>query len=249
MKYGSSIIRRKRTTQLIAVFTLLLVLFNSGCNTINPKLQGEFIRPGLRQGMYDVFDKYRQLYPEMMAEREVPGLSIALVDREGILWAAGFGYTDYSRKTPVTTDTLFNICSMSKTITATALMLAVQDGLVELDVPITEYWPQFTVNSRFEENPETKITLRHLMDHTSGLGVDFPAGNARDAGGPSYGSCEESVLSVSDTWLRHKVGERWSYSVGPCLAAYILQVRSGQPFAKYLENRVFAPLNPSAHNV
>ena len=144
----------KRTVQLIVVFAILLVFFGSGCNSVSPKLQDEYMRPGLKQGMYSVFDKYRRLYPEMMAERKVPGLSIALVDREGILWAAGFGYTDYSRKTPVTTDTLFHICSMSKTITATALMLAVQDGLVELDVPIIEYLPQFTVNSRFEETPE-----------------------------------------------------------------------------------------------
>ena len=231
---------KKCTAQLIVVFAILLVLFGSGCNTISPKLQDEYIRSGLSQGMCRVFDKYRQLYPEMMVEREVPGLSIALVDREGILWSAGFGYTDYSRKTAVTTDTLFNICSMSKTITATALMIAVQDGLVELDVPIIEYLPLFTVNSRFEENPETKITLRNLMDHTSGLGYDAPVGNGREL---SYGSCEDSILSLSDTWLRHKVGERWCYGSGPDLAAYILQVRSGQPYYEYLEDKVFAPLN------
>ena len=240
MKNESCNIWTKRTAQLIVVFVVLLVLFGSGCNTISPKLQDEYTRPGLSQGMRGVFDKYRQSIPEKMAERKVPGLSIALVDREGILWAAGFGYTDYSRKTPVTTNTLFNICSMSKTITATAVMLAVQDGLVELDVPIIEYLPQFTVNSRFEENPETRITLRNLMDHTSGLGYDVPVGNGREI---SYGSCEESILSLSNTWLRHKVGERFTYGSGPGLAAYIVQVQSGQPYYKYLEDKVFAPLN------
>lgn len=234
---------KKLVSSTIMTVCMVSVIAITGCRSVSPKLQDECIRPGLSQGMYGVFDKYRELYPEMMVERKVPGLSIALVDREGILWSAGFGYTDYGRKTPVTIDTLFNICSMSKTITATALMLAVQDGLLELDIPIIEYWPQFTVNSRFEENPEKKITLRHLMDHTSGLGDDFPVGNVRDAGQPSYGSCEEGVLSVSDTWLRHKVGERYSYSIGPCLAAYVLQVQSGQLFAKYLEDRVFTPLN------
>ena len=176
-----------------------------------------------------------------MAEDKVPGLSFALVDRDGILWAVGFGYTDYNRKTPVTTDTIFAICSISKTFTATAVMDAVQDGLVELDVPIIEYLPQFTVNSRFEEDPEKKITLRHLLSHTSGIAFEAPVGNGRD---PSCGSLEEHVLSVCDTWLRHKVGERWSYSgLGYDLVAYILQVQSGQPFAKYLEDKVFTPLN------
>jgi CubicO group peptidase (beta-lactamase class C family) len=191
--------------------------------------------------MYRVFDKYRQLYPKIMAKEKIPGLSIALVDPDGILWASGFGYTDYSRKTPVTTDTLFAIASMSKTITAVAVMVAVQDGLVELDVPIIEYFPQFTVKSRFEENPEKKITLRHLLSNTSGIEHQASVGNGYE---PSYGSLEEHVMSVSDTWLRHKVGERFSYtSFGYDLVAYILQIRSGQPFAKYVEDKVFTPLN------
>ncbi|MFC1792918.1 serine hydrolase domain-containing protein, partial [Planctomycetota bacterium] len=231
----------KRIAQLIAVFAILLVLFGSGCGSVSPKLQDEYIRPGISPGMCGVFDKYRQLFPEVMVKDKIPGLSIAYVDRDGILWAAGFGYTDYNRKTPVTTDTLFDINSMAKTITATAVMIAVQDGLLELDVPIIEYFPQFTVKSRFEDNPHKKITLRHLLSHTSGIARYAPVGNARE---PSYGSLEDKVLSVSDTWLRHKVGESYSYSnLGYSLATYVLQLRSGQPFAKYLEDKVFAPLN------
>jgi CubicO group peptidase (beta-lactamase class C family) len=232
----------KRTAQLIVVFAILLVFFGSGCNTISPKLQDEFIRPGLSEGMCSgVSDKYHQCVSEIMAKDKIPGLSIALVDRDGILWTAGFGYTDYNRKTPVTTDTLFSIGSTSKTITAVAVMVAVQDGLLELDVPIIEYFPQFTVNSRFEENPHKKITLRHLLSHTSGIARYAPVGNARE---PSYGSLEEKVLSISDTWLRHKVGEGHSYSnLGYELVAYVLQLRSGQPFAEYVEDKVFTPLN------
>jgi hypothetical protein len=153
----------KRTAHLIVVFALLLVLFGSGCNKISPKLQDEYIRPGLSQGMCGVFDKYRQFFPEIMAKDKIPGLSLALVDRDGILWAAGFGYTDYNRKTPLTTDTIFAICSISKTITAAAVMVAVQDRLLELDAPIIEYLPQFMVNSRFEENPEKKNNPASLV--------------------------------------------------------------------------------------
>jgi CubicO group peptidase (beta-lactamase class C family) len=232
---------KKRAAELIVVFAILLVFFGSGCNTINPKLQDEYIRPGLSQGMCSVFEKYRQLIPKTMAEDKVPGLSLALVDRDGILWAVGFGYTDYDLKTPVTTDTMFAICSISKTFTAMAVMVAVQDRLLELDVPIIEYLPQFTVNSRFEEKPEKKITLRHLLSHTSGIAFDAPVGNGRE---PSYGTLEEHVLSVSDTWLRHKVGERYSYSgLGYDLVAYIIQLKSSKPFAKYLEDKIFTPLN------
>jgi len=231
---------KKLFCTFVFALSILLVFFGSGCNTISPKLQDEYIRPGLSQGMHSVFNKYRPLISEMMAEDKLPGLSLTLVDREGVLYAAGFGYTDYDRKTPVTTDTMFAICSVSKTVTAVAVMIAVQDGLLELDVPVIEYWPEFTVNSRFEENPQSKITLRHLLNHTSGIAHEAPVGNARE---PSYGSLEEHVLSVRDTWLRHKVGERHSYSgFGYDLVAYILQIRSGQPFAKYVEDKVFTPL-------
>jgi len=234
-------IRKRHTTQFRFVLAILLVFFGFGCNSINPKLQDEYIRPGLSQGMCSVFDKYRQSIPKAMAEEKVPGLSLALVDRDGILWAAGFGYTDYDQKTPVTTDTMFALCSISKIITAMTVMVAVQDGLLELDVPIIEYLPQFTVNSRFEKNPHKKITVRHLLSHTSGIAHEAPVGNARE---PSYGTLEEHVLSVSDTWLRHKVGERFSYSgFGYDLIAYILQVQSGQPFAEYVKDKVFTPLN------
>jgi len=232
---------KKLFCTLVLILNILLVLSGSGCNTISPKIQDEYIRPGLSPGMRSVFEKYRQLIPKKMAEDKVPGLSFAMVDRDGILWATGFGHTDYDLKTPVTTDTTFLICSISKTITATAVMIAVQDGLLELDVPIIEYLPKFTVNSRFEENPEKKITLRHLLSHTSSIAFEAPVGNGRE---PSYGTLEEHVLSISDTWLRHKVGERYSYSgLGYDLVAYILQVQSGQPFANYLEDKVFTPLN------
>ena len=238
---ASSKIWKKYTAQLIIVFAILLVLFGSGCNIISPKLQDEYIRGGLSQGMHSFFDKYRQLYPEMMAKDKIPGISVALVDREGILWSAGFGYTDYSRKRPVTCDTLFAIASMSKPITAVAVMVAVQDGLLDLDVPIIEYLPQFTVNSRFEENPHKKITLRHLLSHTSGMADEAPVGNSREL---TYGSLEEHVMSISDTWLRHKVGERYTYtSLGYNLVAYIIQVQSGLPFAKYVKDKVFTPLH------
>jgi len=231
----------KRAVQLIVVFAILLVLYGSGCNTISPKLQDEYIRPGLSADMLRVFDEYSQTVSEMMKETKTPGVSLAIVDREGIIWMAGFGYTDYNKKTPVTTDTLFLICSMSKTVTSVGVMIAVQDGLVDLDTPIVEYLPEFAVNSRFEEDAHKKITLRHLLSHTSGLAHEAPVGNAREA---SYASLKEHVQSISDTWLRHKVGAGYNYSgLGYDLIAYILQVQSGKPFAEYMKEKVFVPLN------
>jgi len=221
---------------------LVIVFFAFDYNhyRIVPRLQDEYTRAGLSKDVEAVFDECRRSIPKMMTEQKIPGVSMAVVDRDGILWTAGFGYTDYGRKRPVTTETIFILCSMSKTFTATVVMWAVQDGLVDLDVPIIEYLPDFTINSRFEDDPHNKITLRHLLYHTSGLANGTTVGNARETYAASF---EDHINSISNTWLKHRVGERHSYSnIGYDLAAYILQVRSGKPFAEYMKEKIFEPL-------
>lgn len=88
-----------------------------------------------------------------MQQENVPGLAIVVVDDQNSLWGEGFGYTDWDRRIPVTSDTLFSIQSMSKSFTATAVMIAAQAGFIDLDGPITSYLPDFRGNSIFEEHP------------------------------------------------------------------------------------------------
>lgn len=204
-------------------------------------MQGEYIRPGLSQDWNAVFNETKQSIAEGMTEGKIPGLSIVLVDREGLIWSAGFGHTDYDCKKPVTPDTIFSIQSMSKTFTATAVMLAVQDGLVDLDTPIADYLPDFKVKSRFEENPQNKMTLQHLLSHTAGFVHEAPVGNNFESDSPSY---EAHIQSISDTWLKFPVGAKYSYSnLGIDLASYIIQIRSGCSFAEYMKEKIFDPLN------
>ncbi len=228
----------------VVISTLLLLLPNIGCQTINSKLQDEYIRNDLSEGMFAVVNENRQAVQKLMTDVKIPGLSLALVDHDGILWAAGFGYADKNKKIPMTTETLSAACSFTKVITATAVMFAIQDGLVELDVPIIEYIPEFSVNSRFEENPQEKITLHHLLTHSSGLPRDTTVGNLFEL--LSEASFDEHIKSVSNVWLEHKVGERTGYSnIGMDLVAHILQVRTGKPYAEFLRETIFEPLGMS----
>jgi len=224
-----------------AQFVCILLCLCVGCRTVKPIFQEEYIRPGLNQEWHEAFEKSRQSITKGMSEDRVPGLSIALVDREGLIWSAGFGFTDYDCKVPVTPDTIFSIQSMSKTFTATAVMMAVQDRLVDLDAPISEYLPDFKIKSRFEENPEQKITLRHLLSHTAGFVHEAPVGNNLEHESPSF---EAHIKSISDTWLKFPVGARESYSnLGIDLAAYIIELRSGRSFADYTKEKIFDPLD------
>jgi len=186
----------------------------------------------------------RDTVRRVMAAESIPGVAIAVVDTGGILWMEGFGSTDRSGAVPVTPQTLFSVQSMSKTFTTLAVLAAVRDGLLDLDAPITAYLPEFSVNSRFEDRPAERMTLRLLLSHRAGFTHEAPVGN-------NYVYTEAPfaahVASISRTWLRFPVGERFSYSnLGIDLAGYILEVRSGVPFARYVEEKVLHPLGMTA---
>lgn len=178
--------------------------------------------------------------PVWIKEKDVPGVAVAVVDDKDILWQGVYGYTTRAKEKPITPQTLFSIQSMSKSFTALAVLMAVQDGLLDLDRPITEYLPAFTVHSRFEENPERRMTLRHLLAHRAGFTHEAPIGGNFDSRPVTFA---EHILSISDTWLRYPVGYRYSYSnLGIDLAGWILEKKSGVPFAKYVRDKVLARL-------
>ena len=128
---------------------------------------------------------------------------------------------------------------MSKSFTALGVLMAVQDGLLDLDEPVTTYLPEFTVNSPFEEHPEKKMTLRILLAHRAGFTHEAPVGGNYDSRPHTF---EEHILSISDTWLRYPVGYRFSYSnLGIDLAGYILQEKAGMPFWDYIKKKVLDP--------
>ena len=219
-------------TRLAIVFIVLLIALSPVHVSAQTPLYAESDDP--------IVQKYRELIPQLMAEQDLPGLAIAVVDDTGVLWTEGFGFTDNDHKTAITPDTIFSVQSTSKAFTATAVMLAVQDGLLDLDVPITTYLPDFTVHSIFEEHPERRITLRMLLSHTAGFTQEAPRGNNFDLEPVSF---EDHVKTISDTWLRFPVGTGYAYSnLGISLAGDILQEVSGQRFPSYVEEKLLLPL-------
>jgi CubicO group peptidase (beta-lactamase class C family) len=178
--------------------------------------------------------------PQMMAQKNVPGLAVALIDGEKLVWAEGFGFTDKSKTARVTEDTLFSLQSVSKTFTATGFLIAATKGWLKLDDPLKKYMPAFTVKSRFGADEVNKITFRHLLSHRAGLTHEARVGNV------SYDyACtfEEHIKSVSDTWLVAPVGELWRYSnLGIDLAGYALGVRSRKSFEQFMKDELFTPL-------
>jgi CubicO group peptidase (beta-lactamase class C family) len=150
--------RRSALAAMTAAVGLLLTMTPGGATAGGPP---EAARQ--RDGAAAVIASYQAKIPELMAEEHVPGLAVALVDGDHVVWQQGFGSTDSDGGKAVTVDTIFSVQSMSKVFTATAVMQAVQAGRLDLDVPITTYLPDFTVHSAFEAHPERRITLLMLL--------------------------------------------------------------------------------------
>ena len=198
-------------------------------------------RSGLDPKVEAAIDEFRAQVPGIMEKASIPGVALALVDDQGVIWTEGFGTTDGAKSQPVTPDTPFLICGVSKLITATAVMLGVQDGLVNLDEPITTYLPEFQINSRYEQHPERKITLRHLLNFTAGLAMESPLGNCFEP--TSMALFEDHVKSLQGTWLICPVGCGFYLSdASSDLAAYVLTVAAGKSLPDFLRERLFAPL-------
>lgn len=217
-----------------------LICAAAGCGESEPTSNSLDMKQPVPKEFEELFAETRQSIQNLVAERGWPGVAIAVVDRDRVLWSETFGVRDIKTGVPITSETVFNVGSITKTVASTAVMLAVQDGLVELDISIDAYLPDFTVNSRWEEHPEQRITLRHLLNHTAGFTHEGPIGNNFNPASPSW---DDHLASIPDTWLKFPIGERYAYSnLGIETASHIVQKVSGLPFETFVEQRIFEPL-------
>lgn len=176
---------------------------------------------------------------QLLKENNIDGISAALFTKDEIIWKECLGKSTYNK--PINDSTLFGICSISKNFTALTVMFAVQDGLLDLDTPIKNYFPNFTINSCYEESPEEKITLRMMLSNTAGFTHEALIGNNVDY---SCKSKQEHWNSIRETWLKFPVNTGYSYSaLGFDLAAEIIEKLSGQSFEAYVKEKIFIPLN------
>ena len=171
-----------------------------------------------------------------MENKDIPAVSIALVDDQEIVWARGFGYADPGDSTPATAHTVYRVGSVSKLFNDMAVMQLVERGELELDTPVTTYLPEFS-----PANPYDKpITLRQLMSHRAGLVREPPVGNYFDDTEPSLAAM---VASLNSTTLVYEPETTIKYSnAGVATVGYMLERMQGVPFAKYVEDAVLAPL-------
>ena len=185
-----------------------------------------------RKDYASIVETLKPFIQREMAEKGLPGLSIAIIDDQRIVWAQGFGMADPKLGSAATAETVYRIGSVSKLFTDIAIMQLVERGELNLDASIAEYLPDFRPHNPFG----TAITLRQLMSHRSGLLREPPVGNYFETGQPSLAA---TVHSLNETELVFAPNTHTKYSnAAIAVVGYVLEARSHEPFAKYLKRSV-----------
>lgn len=177
---------------------------------------------------------------------KLAGAVTLLASREKVLNLEAVGYADVAAKRPMKTNDLFWIASMTKPMTGVAVMMLVDEGKISVDDPVAKYLPEFESQmigpvagtKDPSKKPEYPVTIRHLLTHTGGLSATTLPKNATDAIG-----LRECVQSYGKAPLKFQPGSKYEYSnPGINTLGCIVEVVSGQPYAQFMDERLFKPL-------
>src|SRR5713226_1620618 len=215
----------KRTTVLLTLPILALVLALPGRSRADGNI-------GPAKKYEAAVGALKPFIEREIKDKDLPALSIALVDDQDIVWASGFGFANPKEKTPATAETVYRVGSVSKLFTDIAVMQLVEQGKLDLDAPVTKYLPDFKPKDPFKK----PIALRHMMAHRSGLVREPPVGHYFDPTGPALA---DTVKSLNTTELVYAPESKTKYSnAAIAVVGYVLEHTQKQPFEKYLKQAV-----------
>jgi CubicO group peptidase (beta-lactamase class C family) len=167
---------------------------------------------------------------EMQAQ-QIPGLALAVIKDGKTVIARGYGLANVEHQVPVKPETIFQSGSTGKQFTATAVMMLVEEGKLSLDDKITKYFP---------DGPEAwqKITVRHMLTHTSGM-TDYP----QDFDLRRDYAEDDLYQRIKPIPLAFQPGEKWSYSnLAYVMLGILIHKVSGKFYGDFLQERIFKPL-------
>jgi CubicO group peptidase (beta-lactamase class C family) len=219
--------RRAAITVLAAMLALLAV------GGMRPPTAAAASGPGAGTPDLAAIDRYVEA--QRQATR-LPGLALGIVHGDQVVHLRGFGYADPSGR-PVTPQTPFLLASTTKSFTAMAVMQLVEAGKVDLDAPVQRYLPWFRLA---DATASARITVRHLLNHTSGL-ADPTGSLTKGDGGDA--ALEHAVRALSSVQPRQPAGQAWQYvNMNYVTLGLIIQTVAGQSYEDYMRQHVLGPL-------
>ena len=173
---------------------------------------------------------------DVIVANEVPGAVTVVATRDSVLRMDAQGWADPEHKSFMRVDSIFWIASMSKPITATAVLMLMEEGKLSLDDPIAKYVPELA-GLKTADGKTRRITLRHLLTHTSGMG------EATDEEAKAARTLSDLVPAFASKPLAFEPGSKWKYCQSGILTlGRIVEIVSGVPFEVFLRKRIFDPL-------
>lgn len=180
------------------------------------------------------------------------GMVTLIAHRGKVIQLSAIGVQDLESNAPMKPDTIFQIASMTKPITAIGVMVLAEEGKLAITDPVEKFLPAFA-NLQIREKkegedleevrkPKRKITIRDLMTHTSGMSSGYPDG-FKDLFDKRDRTLAEAVDAFPTRFLDFEPGLRWSYSnMGIAVLGRIIEIVSGKSYEHFLEDRIFKPL-------
>jgi CubicO group peptidase (beta-lactamase class C family) len=221
----TSVRRTPKTPFSLVLAILLVVLFS-----IHAAAQDATVPPAKRAQIEKAVSAF-------MTANSVPGVSVAIVQNGQPVWSSGFGMSDLEDSAPATSATLYRLGSISKSITAVAILQLYERGKLDLDAAVQKYCPAFP-------QKDSPITSRQLLAHLSGIRHynddgkgDVPADSARH-----FASMEESLQVFASDALLSKPGTQFHYSTyGYTLLGCVLEGAASQKYVDFVRENVFRP--------
>ncbi|MCB4763107.1 MAG: beta-lactamase family protein [Sulfurovum sp.] len=188
---------------------------------------------------YAYVKEYMRWYiKEQMNDKDLVGLSVALVDDQKIVWSEGFGYADKEKGIKATPQTRYRAGSITKLFTDMAVMKLVEEGKMDIDKPFKTYLPEFSIKSRFGSTDN--ITPRNIMTHHSGLPSEWLDKMFSENPLPYT----EHVNVIHDEYVATKPNTVFSYSnLGLTLLGHSVEKVSGIKYADVVKQTLFMPLD------
>lgn len=215
------------------------LLGTSGCHGLPPAPPA----PSAAVGNYgEVIDYLQRHIRREMERQDVPGLALALVDDQQLVWARGFGYTDRQHRINASEHTAFHAGDLSKLLIASATLQLAERGQLSLDAPLQDTLREFYVRSRFhadQSEADRAITFRRLLSHQSGL----PGEHLPPLFGERPSSLGQLPAKVSGVWLSNPPGTQVAYSnLGYELVGAAIERNTGKHFEQHMREHLLDPL-------
>ena len=222
----------------LLIFTLTLLLFvpvrggDIAAIKQDPELQSTI---GLLDSWIASQVEYQQL----------PGLSIAVLYGNDLVWSKAYGFADIQKRTPMTTESVFRIASITKTFTSTAIMQLRDQGKLRIDDPVVKYLPWFTYKNKYPDGPQP--TLRMLMTHTAGLPGEAAFPYWTDHKFPTR---EQMIEALKGQESIFEADTRFRYSnLGLAILGEVVAAVSGEPYPEYIQKHILDPLGMKSTSV